>query len=292
MALAETLFRAGKQLLAQGKVAEACAKFAESQRTEPALGTLLNLAACHEREGKTASAWAEFQEVAMSARRQNQPERESVARERKALLEPKLSRLEIRAEGAAKDLRVTLDARPLGAAVFGVAMPIDPGEHVIEATAPGKRAWKTKVAIAEGPSTRSIAVPALAPEAAVGTLASTSTRGPDHRVPAMIAAGVGAAAIGIGAAFGAMAFAAKSDGNKHCEGTRCDPEGLDRMSAGKRDATISTISFGVGLLAIGAGAVLFFTSKSASPKSGADPRSPIAVDVGPGRAALVARGAF
>src|SRR5215471_19286696 len=59
-AIAEALFRHGRELLDAGKVSEACEKFAASQRADPALGTLLNLAACHEREGRTATAWSEF----------------------------------------------------------------------------------------------------------------------------------------------------------------------------------------------------------------------------------------
>ncbi|NOU28880.1 MAG: hypothetical protein HOO96_13330, partial [Polyangiaceae bacterium] len=49
---AETLFREGRKALEAGDYAVACAKFAESQRIEPAPGTLLNLAGCEERSGK------------------------------------------------------------------------------------------------------------------------------------------------------------------------------------------------------------------------------------------------
>src|SRR5687767_14605716 len=94
-ALAETLFRDGRTLLEQGRTKEACAKFASSQRIEPKLGTLLNLATCHEAEGKTASAWAEFTEAAVQAERANQPERQAFAREHAEALARRLSRVSI-----------------------------------------------------------------------------------------------------------------------------------------------------------------------------------------------------
>src|SRR5262249_50676254 len=63
-AAANALFDEGKRLLEAGDVEQACPKFEASLRLVDRLGVRLNLADCHERQGLTATAWAEFREAA------------------------------------------------------------------------------------------------------------------------------------------------------------------------------------------------------------------------------------
>jgi hypothetical protein len=57
-------------------------KFEESNRVDPKLGTLMNLALCHEKEGLGASAWAGYARAASLAARAGQSGREGRARAR------------------------------------------------------------------------------------------------------------------------------------------------------------------------------------------------------------------
>ena len=57
-AAAQALFDQGRDLMRQNKHAEACPKLAESNRLDPAIGTLFHLADCYEQSGRVASAWA------------------------------------------------------------------------------------------------------------------------------------------------------------------------------------------------------------------------------------------
>lgn len=162
-AMAEGLYRQARDLMAAGKLNEACPKFAESQRLDPATGTLLNLAACHERQGKLASAWLEYHDVIVSARRDGRQDRVDYATERVAALEPRLSRLTLVLAPEADDpsLSFELDGASFGRAAIGTPMPIDPGKHTVRASAPGKKPWQQEITIGAEADQQSLTIPRL-----------------------------------------------------------------------------------------------------------------------------------
>src|SRR6266542_1094605 len=143
---AEALFAEGRRLMAAGNYAAACPKFAASQRLDPGVGTMLNLADCYEKTGMTASAWATFREAASAARGAGSREREQVARERADALEKSLARVNITIDAKdARDMQVKRDGIALEPAALGTPVPVDPGKHVIEVSAPGKKKWTQTV---------------------------------------------------------------------------------------------------------------------------------------------------
>src|SRR4051812_39786672 len=151
-AAAEALFGEGRALMAKSQFSEACPKFEASEQLDPGLGTLLNLADCYEKLGKTASAWAEYREAIPLARGAGSKVRENLAIERAKALESRLSMITIRALGGAEDsaaLEIRRDGVPVQAAKFGSPIPVDPGPHTIEATAPGKQKWSSTVQLNE-----------------------------------------------------------------------------------------------------------------------------------------------
>src|SRR5262249_32266694 len=107
---AERLFNEARALMQRGAFDEACPTLAESQRIEPRLGTLRNLAACHERQGKSASAWVEYQKALTAARAEGHAERARLAEERIRILEPRVPWLAVSAPpDAPEGLEITLD---------------------------------------------------------------------------------------------------------------------------------------------------------------------------------------
>ncbi|WP_437283444.1 hypothetical protein WME90_23575 [Sorangium sp. So ce375] len=162
-AAAQALFDAAKQLMAEGKYADACPKLEESQRLDPGIGTQFNLAACYEQLGRTASAWSMFLEVAGAAKAAGQLEREKVARQRAAALQPRLIRLTITAPAdSPADLQVKRDGALVGRAQWGTPVPVDPGKHTVEASAAGRAPFARSVELTRAGASETLAVPPLA----------------------------------------------------------------------------------------------------------------------------------
>src|SRR5262249_38295747 len=115
IASAEALFREGRELLAGGKVAEACLKFTESQRQDPSPGTLLNLAACHVKQGKAASAWAEFLAAKRSAQTSGRADLAEEAQKQADLVAPQRSFLTLTVDEPAPGLKLTRNGEALDA---------------------------------------------------------------------------------------------------------------------------------------------------------------------------------
>jgi len=148
---AARLFSEGRALVVEGRFAEACPKFEQSQRLEPRLGTQLNAAFCHERQGALATAWLGYQQAVGLARRERDGERERFARGKLDQLEPRLPKLRLRAAagtGAAQPT-MRLDGTPLSPSGWAEAVPVDPGEHVVIAEHGGAEYWRVALSLRE-----------------------------------------------------------------------------------------------------------------------------------------------
>ena len=99
-ALATVLFQEGRALMSAGRIADACLKLEESERLDPSGGTLLNVALCHEQEGRLARSWSEFNDAAVVARRDGR--RESRDRRERSRPRPRAATVEIDRDGAGR----------------------------------------------------------------------------------------------------------------------------------------------------------------------------------------------
>ncbi|MDC0742320.1 hypothetical protein [Polyangium mundeleinium] len=195
-AAADALFQEGRELLKGGRAAEACPKLAASQKLDPRPGRLLALGDCYETNGETASAWATFREAESTARAAKDERRMVEAARRAGELELKLAKLvvEVAPEARVAGLEVRRNGKRVEEAVWGAAVPVDPGEQRIEAAAPGKKGWAEKIVVEGKAGVTTVRVPALGDEVVVERVGAMKEEG----------AGKNGVAIGVVAALGAV----------------------------------------------------------------------------------------
>jgi tetratricopeptide (TPR) repeat protein len=92
-AASRSLFDEGRRLAESGHYDLACPKFEAARKLYTSAGVLLNLGDCYEKVGRTASAWTIFGETAAVADRTMRPAYAVEARQRQAVLEPRLVHL-------------------------------------------------------------------------------------------------------------------------------------------------------------------------------------------------------
>lgn len=285
-AAAEALFDDGRKLMKLGRYDEACAKFAESQRLDAGVGTLIYLADCYEKGGRLASAWATFREGAAAARVAGQADREKLCRERAAALEPKLTRLVIDVPRASvvPGLSIRRGQVPVGRALWGSEVPLDAGTHEIHAEAPGYDPWLSRTDIVDGAGVVRIEVPALRlaaksdPAAAPPVDSAPSPVQPAppggvQRTAGWIMTGVGVAAAGTGIYFWTRGQSKHDDALTYCT-PGCNETARSLQDDAKAANRIGTVAVIAGSALAGAGLVLVLTAPAE--------RTAVGAGLGPG----------
>jgi hypothetical protein len=275
-AAAQTLFDRAKSLMAAGRAADACPKFEESQRLDPGVGTLLNLARCYEQTGRFASAWGKYLEAASAAKAKGDADREQKARDLAASVLPRVSKLviEVAPEARTPELVITRDGAVIGEPQWGVPIPADGGPHKVAARAPGKLSFSTTVVVAQDGSTATVSVATLKDAPATPSPASTPTGAPDadtsshgglgvQRIVAIGSGVIGVAGITLGTVFGLKSKSKHDDAAKDCHGSECTTQaGLDASNDAQSAGNVATVAFIVGGVALAGGVALWFTAPS------------------------------
>lgn len=274
VAKADALFREAQGLVQKGQISEGCVKFAESQKLDPANGTLLNLAVCHEKEGRYATAYRDLQElIGLLGTSKDDRERLKFANDRMKVVEKKLTRVAFDVSLLPTNAALVLDGDKIADVTSPI--PIDQGTHTVEATAPQKKPGRKTFAVKE-PGALTVKLDPLedmpVAEAPVTPPKAAVTEPPPppkphfwngQRVAGAIVSVVGLAGVGVGTYFGLDTFSKKSQRDQHCNGTVCDAVGITLHNQARTSATVSTIAVAAGGAALLGGVILFAT---ASPK--------------------------
>ncbi|MEO7111303.1 MAG: hypothetical protein ABI183_12765 [Polyangiaceae bacterium] len=274
-AAAQVLFSQGRKLMNERKFSDACPKLEESENLDPGMGTLYNLGDCYEHLGRTASAWAAFDEVATAAKDASEVMRAQDARARASKLLPLLSHLTIDASAVKMlpSLKITRDGSNVGAPEWSVSIPVDPGERTIAASATGKKNWITKIKIAPHDN-QIVAIPILEDEPVDVTAPppqnvheEPKNDGKTQRTLGLVVAGVGVAALATGVV---LTLISKGEESKSNEGD-CDAitnvcktaNGVSERSTAQLEGNLATVGILGGLVLAGSGIVLWATAPKA-----------------------------
>jgi hypothetical protein len=281
---AEALFDEGRNLVAAGKFAEACPKFADSQRLDPSPSTLLNLASCWEKLGRTATAWVTYKEAASASHALGRADYVATAQRHAEALAPKLARVTVEVSHPVEGLELRRDGMVVSSVEWGQAIPVDPGTHTFQARAPGYTEW-TVAAVAQEGSLVTVTIPPLealpaqasppaaAPGPSPGPAAATSpapaAETPAHaggdsslRTTGLVVGSAGVAGLVVSGTFAAFAKARYNDSLKNCEQNNpnlCNSMGVSQRGDARTYGDVATVAACVGGPALVAGAILWLT---------------------------------
>lgn len=308
---AKELFLKAAKAFEEHDYAIACPAFAESFQLAARPATRFAMAEC-EFEAKhiaTASTlYGDFlrmvENIESDAERAKHKERVKQAQTKQAELAKEIPYLTlVLAAAAPPNTAVTRDGVTLTAASLGIAVPVDPGEHVITVQAPGGELKEIRVTLERGGKTMQELEPPLPPDPDVHVVtrpAITTTditaeemRKSKFRTVAFVAGGIGVAGLIAGGVLGGLTMQKASVIEKHCTDITCFPEGFAATQDAQRLGLGSTIGFGVGIAGVATGAVMFVLSRRNQEKAQDKPNAQFDVlEASPMGAVFGMKGAF
>lgn len=301
---AESLFNQGKDLVeAQDKLPAdkrnykpACDKFAASLKLDETVNTHVALARCLDLDGRTASAWGEY---LTGAKKGAGTPAGQYASEQAKLIEKRLLKVNLKMALVPDDLVIKIDNEAIPKESVNADLPLDPGDHNIEATAANKHKFEKHFRLQTDNSPLSVPVSLedMTPEEIKAQQAAQNGGGggggpttetvEDPGSPAKRWIGVGMMAVGLGGiVYGIVALVNATDnqskftqegaGLKTCalndQGQPSDPKtqpvpchvtdtsGLTFADRANRFYIQMGVAGGAGILLAGIGAYLTLTS--------------------------------
>jgi hypothetical protein len=280
-AAADALFSEAKELVAKKMYAEACPKFEASYKLDRAVGTLMNLADCHENTGRIATAWAEWGEAFEWLKREGD-KRSEFATSRRDALAPRLPKLTITVTRPASRLAVFRDATRIEEGAYNVALPTDPGPHAITVRRGDEVLKEERVELAEGAALSvtldlaAIERAAPPPKPGGGDAVTGPAPRSAQKTIGFIVGGVGLASIAVAGVLEAVALShmttARADDG--CLNKLCSPRGYDAVQTAGSFADAGQWVFVGGLLVTGVGLTMVLTAPAPPPSPSMSPSSP------------------
>jgi hypothetical protein len=297
---AEALFDQGRYLMRDpATLSRGCELLAKSYQLSARGDSLLNLAECHRREGKTATAWAEFDEAIRVSEKMRFSAALQVAKQRREDLAAVLSTLTIEVApeiAALPGLAVELNGKPLSREKWNTASSLDPGPFEITAVATDRVRFTASVVLGADKDRKVVSVilaPVPRPPAPVVVAPPPPPQPPPPPPPPprpiwpWVVGATGVALLGGAAGARVVQTTAGSELDVKCGVSRRDcPAGVNLQPVRMRE--LLGFGFfvglgGVGLAAIATGGIGLGLTRRAS-------KATAALQLGPG--SLVVAGGF
>jgi hypothetical protein len=272
-------FSYGLAEMLAGRYATGCPALEASYRLDPRPGTLFTMAECNLRQGKTATALADYDQfVAVCegmppAQQASQAERLAIAKQERASLGAVVARVTIRVpDSAPLGTIVRCDDKVIAGPVLVGGLPLDPGDHTIGTEAPGGRTGSLKISLEAG-ERRSVVAPIptssgslAAPAEALGTTAAPAASHASRRLWIDGAGAAGGLGLLVAGAAGALAVSKASTANGGCDaaGVCASREAADAGNSARALADVATAALAFAAVGFAVAAVLWISEPAAS----------------------------
>jgi hypothetical protein len=285
---ARGLMAQGDELFEKKQYAAALKNYQAGHAIAGAPSTGLAVATCLQALGKLIEAREAALEVTRIAVRPAESPAFATARADAARLADELGtripsiQLTVYGPATSDAVKVTVDQSPLPSAVIGLPSKVNPGHHVVTATASNFHEMTLEVDIGErekrvltfrlvSKETASSSAPAVpsGPASIVAPVVQTS-----HVSPLVyIGFGVGGLGLVTGAVTGVISLSKASDVKGECNNSVCPTKLKSTADSSRTFATVSNVTFGVGLAGVVLGVVGLLASGSSSSQSSHSARS-------------------
>ncbi len=266
---ARAKFQRGIELKQAGNWAGALSVFREVGEVRMTPQVRYHIATCEERLGKLVVALGGY-ELALSDSEGMQPEFVAEVEAAIAQLKARIPKLVIERGDGADAASIELDGVALGQSSIGVETVVDPGPHVVSATAPGRVKFSQTITIDEQ-ETKTLAVvleavPSNEPPPPPIADTAPAPREPESKYGILpyVVGGVGATSLVTSGVFFYLNRSTVSDLEGRCPDRDCRSLGdgawqsaQDDYDAAKVQETVAWVTGGVGLVALGAGVALY-----------------------------------
>ncbi len=275
----------GGKAFEAGKFSESLDLFSRAESLVHALPHLLYIARSHEKLGQLVAARETYLKITREKLADGAPDAfrdaQQKAQTELAALEPRLAKVTIVVKGeGAESAKVQMDGADVPAALVGIPVPVDPGEHKFVATTAGATSGEKTQSFTEG-GAQTVELELVAGQSAVpggetggntsGKIDESSLQGTNGlRIGSYVAFGVGVVGLVGGTVFSFSAKSKRDDASALCNvppDNHC-PGGADGDKVRKLDSdadsarTLSIVGFVVGGVGIATGVTLFVLSNN------------------------------